>query len=260
MTLAGQKYVSSELAHFVGRGMNEEKQYQLLIKILNEGWITHPPHNPNISGNLSINTSASLSSNHMYSPEIVCFCDIPKADLGIHIAKYSPFGLSLSKDFIINQGGCPVFYLPKEANVQARKDASTEEENRSLQEFGVDAYFETIEKGQYFDRMTQEYHSLMRMFRSMIMKNTQSPGVPEEQTRLMEFERFINFHIFSYIKFYDHSYADDHDDNYYLEREWRVIGNVKFELDDIETVFMPKQYAHKFREECPAFRSQLIFI
>ena len=102
--------------------------------------------------------------------------------------------------------------------------------------------------------------ALMGNFRELIMQNSQTPGVPKEHKRLMELERFISFHIFSYIKFYDHSFADDHDDNFYLEREWRVIGNVKFDLCDIETVFMPKQFSQRFRTDCPAYESQLTFV
>ena len=245
MAQAGQRYVSSELAHFVGKGLKEEQQYQLFLKILNEGWITHPPHDPKISGNLLVNTPSQISSNMMYSPDIVCFCDIPIADLSIHVAKYSPFALSFSKDFIVQQGGCPVFYLPKQASVHVRKKPLPEG---------------NIGKGQYFDKMTQEYSALMQMFRSMITQSSELPNVQEALKRLMELERFIDFHIFSYIKFYDHSCADDHDDNYYLEREWRVIGNVKFDSKDIETVFMPKRYCQKFREDCPSYESQVIFI
>ena len=76
----------------------------------------------------------------------------------------------------------------------------------------------------------------------------------------MELEHFLNFHIFSYIKFYDHTYADDHDDNYYLEREWRVVGNVNFSIEDIETIFMPKAFAKRFRADFPSYNSQLVFV
>ena len=260
MASAGQRYISSELAHFVGRELDEEQQYQLFLKILNEGWITHPPHNPNISGNLSVDKSSPISSNKMYFPEVVCFCDIPIADLGIHIGKHSPFGLSFSKDFIVQRGGCPVFYLPKQTCVHVRKELSPEEVMRLLREGEADALDENIGKGQYFDRMLKEYHGLMEIFRSLIMKNSLSPGVPKEHKRLMDLEHFINFHIFSYIKFFDHSYADDHHDNHYFEREWRVIGNVKFDLNDIKTVFMPKQYSQSFRADCPSYGSQLMFV
>jgi hypothetical protein len=96
-----QRYVSAELAHFVGRGLAEAEQYKLLVKIIKEGSITHHPHSLNISGNLSVNTGAKFSANDMYCPQSICFCDIPLADLGIHITKYSRFGLSFSKDFLV---------------------------------------------------------------------------------------------------------------------------------------------------------------
>ncbi|MCB1863650.1 MAG: hypothetical protein KDI47_18260, partial [Gammaproteobacteria bacterium] len=92
------------------------------------------------------------------------------------------------------------------------------------------------------------------------MQNSQTLDALKEHRRLIELESFISSHIFSYIKFYDHSYADDHDDNYYLEREWRVIGNVKFDLSDIETVFMPKSFSKRFRADCPTYGSQLTFV
>jgi hypothetical protein len=39
-----QRYVSRELTHFVGRGRPEEDQYQLLLTVLRDGWLTAPPH------------------------------------------------------------------------------------------------------------------------------------------------------------------------------------------------------------------------
>jgi hypothetical protein len=58
-----QRYVSTELTHFVGRGKAPEDQYALLVDILRGGWLTHPPHNPTISGNLFVKPDASVSNN-----------------------------------------------------------------------------------------------------------------------------------------------------------------------------------------------------
>src|SRR6185503_6683688 len=137
-----QRYVSTELTHFVGRGKAPEDQYALLVHILRGGWLTHPPHNPNISGNVYLNPRASISNNEMYSPQIVCFCDIPVEDLEIHTDKYSSFGLSLSKDLVARQGGAPVLYLPLNAHVQATNLAAISDE---------------IPLGQLFDHMVPEY-------------------------------------------------------------------------------------------------------
>ena len=42
-----QRYVSSELSHFVGKDKTEEEQqYQLLLHILKTGWLLHAPFDP----------------------------------------------------------------------------------------------------------------------------------------------------------------------------------------------------------------------
>ena len=159
-----QRYVSSELIHFVGRGMNENEQFNLFMKILTEGWVTHPPHNPNISGNLSVNTSAAISSNDMYNPEITCFADIPLHDISLHMEKYSTIGMSFSKEFIANAGGVPVHYLPTESSVRRAKNLTSEEIHRIVTEYGnehlIEHMYETLPKSTYFDDMLCEYHEL----------------------------------------------------------------------------------------------------
>ena len=174
-----QRYVAHELVHFVGRGKAPDDQFELLITILQSGWLTHPPHQPNISGNLTVNRSARLSSNQMYNPEIICFCDIPTEDLHIHTAKYSRFGLSLLKTLVAAHGGCPVFYLPRGTKVRQLRRSST---GRVAQ---VDA-FEEIRLGDQFDQMVPGFHRMMDLFGSLIMEAREGPGVPEESRELNE--------------------------------------------------------------------------
>jgi abortive phage resistance protein AbiGi (putative antitoxin) len=107
-----QRYVANELSHFVGRGLRAPQQFDLLVSILRSGWLTHAPHSPNVSGNLSVNSSARMSRNEMYAPQVVCFCDIPVEDLHLHTDKYSSFGLSFLKSFVAARGGGPVLCLP----------------------------------------------------------------------------------------------------------------------------------------------------
>ena len=40
-----QRYVSSELSHFVGKGKSEEEQYRLLVCILKTSMLMHKPFN-----------------------------------------------------------------------------------------------------------------------------------------------------------------------------------------------------------------------
>lgn len=261
MTGLTQRYVSSELLHFVGRGMEEEAQFSLLMKILAEGWITHPPHNPNISGNLSINTNSDISNNEMYSPEITCFADIPLHDISLHMDKYSTVGMSFSKDFIASSGGVPVHYLPTDSSVNRSKNLTTEDMEAIMKEKGstIDHMYETVPKSQYYDDMLREHHKLFKIFKEMERNQATSPGVSELSKRIRELERFFNFHIFSYFKFFDHRKVDDDPDNYYFEREWRIVGHLNFGISDIKTVLFPSKYSSKFREVFPQYEGQVIF-
>jgi len=241
MASSMQRYISKELTHFVGRKLAfETDQYDLLMKILKEGWLTHENHTPNVSGNLWVNMSAKMSQNEMYSLQMVCFCDIPKEDLALHTEKYSRFGLSFDKDFIVEKGGTPVYYLPKEAK--------------------VDLFFQKVSKGAYFDKMIQDYHELSQLFHTLIMKSSTTAGVPKDSHRLQELEFFFNFHILSQVQFFDHRLADNDPNNYYFEREWRVIGNVQFNIEDVKRILIPREYGKAFRQDCPQYHGELTFL
>lgn len=249
MTGVTQRYVSKELTHFVGRGKLEKEQFSLLIEIIKSKWITHFPHDPNISGNLSINTSTIFSDNDMYNPQMTCFADIPIEDLSMHMNKYSTFGLSFSKDFISNAGGNPVQYLAKKAKVKRRVKKKNSYE-----------YFEKdINKSEYYNEMIKKYQLLFSEFNNLASKANEKPGVSFLEKEIQDLESFFNFHVFSFFKFFDHSKADDDLDNYYFEREWRIIGNLNFKSSDIKTIFLPSKFGSLFRKEIPDFNGQLIF-
>lgn len=245
-----QRYISNELVHFVGRGKHNEEKFQLLLYILRYKWITHFPHNPNISGNLSIKINAKISDNEMYNPEMTCFADIPVEDLSLHMKKYSKFGLSFSKDFIAEAGGIPVHYIPKKAKIKHFKKggANSRDSNENK-----------INKSDFYDKKISEFHELFKIFHKLDEQTNDKPGVSDLSHRIRDLQRFFSFHIFSFFKFFDHSKKDDDEDNYYFEREWRIIGNLNFEISDIKTIFLPQAYAEEFRNECPLFYGQLIF-
>lgn len=256
----GQRYVSTELTHFVGRGKAPEDQYALLVHILRGGWLTHPPHNPNHSGNLFVKRDASISNNEMYSPQIVCFCDIPIEDLHIHTTKYSSFGLSLSKDLVARQGGAPVLYLPLDTRIEASRGLSTEQIVTALSENRREDLYGETPLGELFDRMVPEYQDLMELFRQLIKQNRQKPGFAEARNRLMDLHHFLDFRLLSYVKFFDHTLPDDHPNNFYMEREWRVVGNVQFSVPEVVRVLIPSQYGPRLRQDIPEFTGQVTFI
>jgi hypothetical protein len=83
-----QRYVSSELSHFVGRSLlgDADAQYRLLLAILTSGQLR-----ANLAGASStFATPLFPESARRYEQAPICFCDIPEPDLTIHMGKYGP--------------------------------------------------------------------------------------------------------------------------------------------------------------------------
>lgn len=231
-----QRYISNELTHLVGGKLESyEEQYNILIKILEEGYITYPPHERKDlnARELITNYTADFTKNEMYVSSMVCFCDIPVSDLSIHINKYSPFGLSFDKTFIAHKGGGPVYYVPKTA--------------APVWPVGQDS---GQNRGHVFDQNIKECYHLLD---DLICAN----NVWSDRTRIVQ--SFLSTTMFAYTKCFDHTLMDKHDDNYYFEREWRILGNLRFNIRDIRRIIIPETYAAKFRKDFPDYCGQLTF-
>lgn len=263
MSSPQQRYVSDELTHFVGRGEPEEEQYRLLVEILRTGWLSHPPHDPDVFGHISIDRDARLSENEMYAPQAVCFGDIPVGDLDVHVRKYSRFGLGFLKEFLVTKGVNPVFYIARDSLVPVPLDGERDEHGAPR--------IARIPRGEYFDRMVQEYHAL-RDLAPRLRAEQEAPSaagaasalaldcVTALEARLERLEAFLDYGFFSYLKFFDARVPDHHPENYYLEREWRVVGNVDFQLSDVRRVILPEAYAVRFRRDVPEYCGQITFL
>lgn len=239
-----QRYISPFLTHFVGRKLPDHERYDCLAKILNEGRLTYPPHDqftktPGCELVINYDEPISEKANEMYCAGMVCFCDIPVGDLGIHTGKYGRFGLAFDKDFIAKRGGAPVYYVPKEAApvFGARDESGNEYCNR----------------GEYFDDNAKECSELLDEL--MSAKN-------EWSKRARRVDAFLGSSIFAHILCFDHNLDDSNEDNYYFEREWRVLESLKFHMSGIRTIFLPREgrWARRFREDFPDYCGELILL
>ena len=236
-----QRYVSPELTHFVGQGLSSEDQrYSLLVNdILKGGCLKFPPIDDSrciegLSGNLPIvggtRTPDGDDTEAAYSQRI-CFCDIPVTDLEIHMNKYSRFGLSFLKRFLIGKGANPVMYVAENSQALSfRLPESTRDEPWS--------------RRRVFERNIELLEEYRRENRGKFP---------------MYLEYFLDILVLPFIKYFDDSASDEHKANVYMEREWRVIGDVKFTLSDVHRVFMPERYAERFRKDLPNYTGQLTF-
>ncbi len=71
---------------------------------------------------------------------------------------------------------------------------------------------------------------------------------------------FLINYVFTYIKCFDAKRLVDDENNYYMEREWRIANNVDFALADVHRVLFPQKYAAQFRADLPAYIGQITFL
>jgi hypothetical protein len=230
-----QRYVSHELTHFVGKGLPEDQQYSLLVNdILQAGWLMFPPFDRQPKEGLSgIPLEGGTHSPDVDDTEAahsrrICFCDIPVTDLEIHMSKYSRFDLSFLKPFLVRKGANPVLYVAK--NSQALAFGLP----------GVRSGYDVWPRDKVFKGNIQLYEDY-------------------RQKLPVTLNYFLDLLVFSFIKYFDDSTSDEDESNVYMEREWRVLGDVNFALADVHRVFMPERYAERFREDLPNYIGQLTF-
>lgn len=70
----------------------------------------------------------------------------------------------------------------------------------------------------------------------------------------------MNVYVFSFLKYFDATTSDEDPENFYMEREWRVLGDVKFELKNVHRIFLLPSYAERFREDMPGYTGQVTFV
>ena len=240
-----QRYISPILTHFVGGKLpSDNDRYNCLATILNERWITYPPHDattriPGYELKIYHKEDISKGANKMYRPDMVCFCDIPVGDLDIHTGKYGRFGLAFEKRFIAKSGGAPVFYVPKEATpvLGAGEDESGNEYRN---------------RGTYFDDKVRESETFLR----------ELCGQEEWREKAHKVYEFLASSVFAHILCFDHGLDDTDRDNYYFEREWRILGSLQFHISHVRTIFLPNEgrWARRFREDFPAYCGELILL
>jgi hypothetical protein len=92
------------------------------------------------------------------------------------------------------------------------------------------------------------------------MQTRTTPDVPADAQRLHDLTLFMEFQVFSFIKFFEPGLDDSHNENFYMEREWRIVGNVQFKLIDISRVLLPQEFGHRLRADVPEYAGQVNFL
>ena len=277
-----QRYVSNELTHFVGRGHTTgEQRYQLFLQIVRSGVLKSPgqsdvsvepgPNGPvtKIKYTRSVLANKTLSSNDKYQASVVCFADIPLEDLSLHIQKYSAFGLSFLKTFLVDHGANPVFYVVRRSttnviNMAAINAPNSHEIAAAHAARGGTGLSHNYSRAELFDAAEAAQQHVFPTYNTYDGRTASSSRVPIIQPPIARADRevlgnFLGGYLFPFMKFFDLGLSDEHPDNYYMEREWRIFGVLSFAIADIERILIPRAFARRLRADLPDYCGQITF-
>ena len=194
----------------------------------------HPPHRRGrTGGSLRVSRTQRISSGELFRTEVVCFCDIPAPLRRIHMNKYSEFGLSFPKAFLVLKGASPVFYIASTSKVK-------------------NALGNTVARASYFDESVKAYMDISKDVNQWARSSDER--FRSLANNFLHVQHLLDFHVFSFMKFFDPSTDIEGGNNFYMEREWRVYGNVDFQLSDVLRITVPKTYAGRLRMDFPDLR------
>ncbi len=220
-----------------------DEQYDLLVKIIKEGRLNafykviYPggksvgvPLEKGKPGGVFFNnsfTEGDFRQGTLFQMSSLCFCDIPLSELGLHMGKYGRFGVAFAKATLVPRGASPVFYIEENATEGVHKRSADLEKAAKL------------------------YPLLDEMMHSIAC---------DKHTAHLRFDLDDLFYrVFPYMKFFDSTKPDDCESNTYMEREWRMNGNLEFKMSDICRVIIPKTYAHHLRSDLSDYIGQVTF-
>lgn len=239
-------YTSSALFHFVGYTCPDDHaaNFEVLSKVLRAECVSHPPHE-NDWGKVShaIYWERSLIEEELIVPTVTCYADIPLDSLGVHVKKYGKFGVSFPRELLIWFGARPVMYVPLQIN-----------DGQSINGATLLKDIEAVYKG---------FHEMVVSKASSVGETTSRPlgKKPQNEAEAVKAISSVFAKDFlAFIKPFNSHLEEDHPDNFYMEREWRKHGNLKFTPREVENIVVAKGYLSRLEMEFPQYKGKVVEI
>jgi hypothetical protein len=236
-----QPYTHSNLYHFVGRKepLAHATNVETIRKILTTKCIAHDPRQLGW-GSQSLayhyDESKRLIRGELVIPNMVCFCDIPPESLDVHMLKYGCCGLSLARNHLLRYGARPVQYFPYDP-----KDWGAVEGLNRLT--GIE----------------RDFRAVMKYLRDNLPEMRPIGAEPKTPRQLLMLaETLVGREFLGYFKAFDATLPEDDPNNFYMEREWRRLGNMCFEPEHVGHILVPGEFVEPLRREYPAFASRIV--
>jgi len=263
MSMNTQSYVSDELTHFVGRAKPNAERYALILKILGdrfdptkprEGWL-QASYREEFGPGFMMRSDGQkrLSTNEAIKCTMLCFCDIPAGQLKIHMDKYSSFGIAFSKQFLVRRGATPVHYVARNARNRAIGIGPQNVADR-FDELRAEVQRVRIDLEEYVTRIDGVPTFLSKL---------SPPNTPDGHRLLGRFSALqgeFDELVFARIKFFTEGLPEQHRQNYYMEREWRLHDGLAFRLKDIARIILPRDYSKQFHKDVPDYTGKVFLV
>lgn len=242
MAAVKSSYTSDELFHLVGREhpTDDEANYRRLLSVLNDACISHRPHKPNWGKvSYTIDIEGSLRSGDLIVATVTCFCDIRLEHLELHTAKYGKFGLSFRRELLVQYGARPVTYVPL-----------------SRSHIG----------GIHGPNFLRDLEAVYRGFRRHLVTPYKGVASPSRslgaepktvEAAVAAVQSIFEKDVLAFIKPFDADLPDADVNNYYLEREWRKFGNLRFDPTSVERVLVARGFEARVTHDMPSYAAKV---
>ena len=234
-------YTSDHLYHFVGRKHPEDhdKNFNILCSILSSKCVSRNKDDTSW-GSISyrFDPNGSLRDESFVMPNITCYAEIPKDGLGIHISKYGRFGIGIQKYWIAYFAGRPVTYIPMYSSDSTGIKGSTFLDDVQAITSGYRKHIYETLGPTAVERTTR--------------REPESPNDANKQLYDLVAREFLAF-----LKPYDAELPENDPDNYYMEREWRKYGNLKFETDWVSNIFVAGGFKDAVEQKYPEYAGRV---
>lgn len=239
------KYASDDLFHFVGHSSpsDDNSNYGRLREVLGSICISHFPHDGSW-GKVSHTTTWDnrLETERLIVPSVTCYADIPFEALSIHTSKYGKFGIALPRWLLTKHGARPVTYIPMRSD-----------DWQSINGLTLLRDIEAIVKG--FKELVVDTQEREEPRSRTLGKK---PSTPEEAISALHSMLLKDF--LAFIKPFNSELPHNHPNNFYMEREWRMYGNMKFEAGQVSRILVAKGYKDQTIEDFPAYGDRVFEI
>lgn len=236
------KYASDELFHFVGHSSPEDDNanYEKLALVLKGSCISHPPHDGSW-GETGYTTTWDnrLETEELIIPSVTCYADIPFDNLSIHVSKYGKFGIALPIELLTQYGARPVTYIP------LRSD-----DWQSVHGLTLLRDIEAIVKG--FNEQVVEKQPKNDYERRSL---GETPSTPE--AAISALNHMLLKDVLAFMKPFNSELPHSHVSNFYMEREWRKYGNMKFEPSQVSRIIVAKDYKERAQSDFPEYKGRI---